>query len=246
MPKAKKTKLSNTVVTFLLDRSGSMQMIKAATIEGFNAYLATLKAEKETAIDFTFLTFDTGSLDKVYVAKPIKTVPELTDSFYQPRGGTPLVDAAVKTIRATEEALKDKKTRVVVAIQTDGQENASVEHTSEELRGLIEEKTKAGWEFLFMGAGVDAYSQASQYGIAMVNAMSYNAADLGQTRAAFSATASNTANFGSMRSQNASYTAQNRQEAGDQFYQGAILPGGPPSPPKAPPAKRKTVPDVSL
>ncbi len=251
-----------TLVTFLLDRSGSMNSIKAATIEGFNAYLASLKQEKEASIDFTFLTFDTGSLDKVCVADPIASVVELTDAFYQPRGGTPLIDAAVKTIRATEDALKlrDSKTKVVVAIQTDGFENASTEHTSEELRGLIAARTADGWEFLFMGAGIDAYSQAQQFGIAAANTMSYDAADLASTKAAFSASAGNTRSFGNLKTMSASYSGAQKTAAGDAFWKKITTVTTAPaivtktetrldltSPVSVTaPRRRKTVPDFSL
>lgn len=221
MAKSKKTKASTkTVVTFLLDRSGSMQAIKDATIEGFNGYIDGLKEEKETDISFTFLTFDTGSLDKVCVAEPISTVKPLTHASYQPRGGTPLIDASVKTIRATEAALNGsaKKTRVVVCIQTDGHENASSEHTAEELRALVAQKQGEGWEFLFMGAGIDAYSQAAVMGIGALNTMSYDHTDLRATRSAFVASSLNTRAYGSARAESASYSVGQRKSAGDAHW----------------------------
>lgn len=236
---------SKMLVTFLLDRSGSMQACKGATIEGFNGYVATLQEEKETKILFTFLTFDTGSLDKIYVAEPIGKVAKLTEATYLPRGGTPLIDAAVKTIRATSAALNGGNDRVVVCIQTDGQENSSSEHTLEELRALIAEKAAAGWQFLFMGAGIDAYAQGAALGIPTANTMSYDHTQAATTDAAFTASARNTMSFGSGRAGSAAYSVSQRRAAGDRFWPArgdlkaplASTPGS---------QRRKTVPDISF
>ena len=206
--------MNQSTVTFLLDRSGSMGLCKAATIEGFNAYLATLKAEREAEVSFTFLTFDTDSLDKVYVGEPVGNVAPLTDATYQPRGGTPLIDAAVKTIRATEAAALPGA-RVIVCLQTDGHENASTEHTWEELRALVTQKTAEGWEFLFMGAGIDAYDQGAKIGIGVLNTMSYNQHDAGATRAAFGAAATNSMEYASARANSTSFSARQRVASGD-------------------------------
>lgn len=260
MAKSKKSKtLPRTVVTFLLDRSGSMGAIKAATIEGFNGYVAGLKEEKETDISFTFLTFDTGSLDKLYVGEPIANVSPLTNATYQPRGGTPLIDAAVKTIRATESALNGSagNAKVVVCIQTDGHENESTEHTWEELRGLVTKKTEEGWEFLFMGAGIDAYDQGARMGIGVMNTMSYDSHDLGATRAAFVASSANTRAYGAARAMSASYSVGQRRAAGDAHWDRQAAAGKGILPPKPVPqqsrppvvpsrVRRKTVPDLTF
>jgi hypothetical protein len=86
-----------TLVTFLLDRSGSMGDIWDETIGGFNAYIETLQRGGE-AIKFTLLQFDTGGIDKCCVAEPVANIKRLDRDSYQPRGGTPLIDAAFKTI----------------------------------------------------------------------------------------------------------------------------------------------------
>lgn len=205
-----------TIVTFLLDRSGSMGAIKGATIEAFNAYLAELKGPGSDGIDFTFLQFDTQAIDKVHVAIPVAEVPELTVSSYQPRGGTPLIDAAVKTIRAVETAAKAGD-KIVVCFQTDGEENSSREHTWEELAELVREKTEAGWQFNFLGAGIDAYVPAAKMGIAAVNAMSYDHTDLAATRASFRASAENARTFAAGARVDVSYSATQRVASGDRF-----------------------------
>ena len=212
--------MTNTsLVTFLLDKSGSMQANKGATIDGFNTYLAGLQAEKDADIDFTFLQFDSRGFDKICIAAPIEDVLPLTDTTYQPLGGTPLIESATKTIRAVEASLgkRDDKPRIVICFQTDGQENASgAEFTWDSLRSLIFEKQAAGWEFNFLGAGIDAYVQGGQMGIKPENTMSYNL-DPATTRRAFAASARRTSDYAAMRAHSAGYTDLDRAEAGDEF-----------------------------
>lgn len=210
-----------SLVTFLLDRSGSMISCRDATIEAFNGYIAGLKAEQEAEISFTFLQFDTQSLDKCCVNLPITEVVDLSRATYSPRGGTPLIDAAVKTIRAVDAALATRgdRPKVVICIQTDGAENGSTQHTWEELRGLVTAKTEAGWAFNFMGAGIEGYDQATRMGVQAVNTMSYASHDIGATRSAFTASAANTASFSAGRSANTAYSVGQRMQSGDAYYQ---------------------------
>ncbi len=96
---------TRTLVTFLLDRTGSMEAIRDDTIGGFNAYLDGLKGNGSADIDFTLVQFDSVSIDKIHVAVPVAAIPKLTRDTYQPRASTPLIDAAVKTINAVEASL---------------------------------------------------------------------------------------------------------------------------------------------
>src|SRR5262249_57920283 len=129
----------STIVSFLLDRTGSMETIKAETIGGFNVYLDALEREAGDLVAFTLLQFDSHSIDTLYSGAKLSDVERLTPETYQPRAYTPLIDACVKTIKATEETIARRrdKARVIVVFQTDGQENASREHKIEELRDLI-------------------------------------------------------------------------------------------------------------
>lgn len=212
------TKDAGMLVTFLLDRTGSMQSCRDATIEAYNAYVGTLKTDMPETL-FTFLQFDSVSIDKVYVAEPIEKVELLTPMTYQPRASTPLIDAAVKTIKAVETALESRKDKpkVVVCFHTDGEENCSTEHTWDELNKLIKDKSAEGWQFNFMGAGIDAYKHAQKMGVAAVNTMSYNRNDLGQTKAAFVASAHSTTRFGSGFARSTAYSSAERSRAGDAF-----------------------------
>ena len=97
-----------------------MQSIKDDTIGAFNAYLGTLQ-KKGGGIEFSFLQFDSISIDKICVNRPVAEVAPLTDETFQPRGSTPLIDAAYATIEAVGEAVaKPKAPKVVICIQTDG------------------------------------------------------------------------------------------------------------------------------
>ena len=176
--------MPKTNVTFLLDRSGSMENIKDDTIGAFNAYLDGLTAPDMT---FSLVQFDSMGLDKVCVRVEPAKAPRLDNSNFQPRGGTPLIDASYKTIKAVEASLNgDTETQVVICIQTDGHENESREYGWDDLSALIKEKTALGWQFNFMGASIDAYDQGRKMGLSAAQTMSYNAQDAAATRAAFS------------------------------------------------------------
>jgi hypothetical protein len=208
--------MSRTLVTFLLDRTGSMEPIRDDTIGAFNAYLETLQEDGED-IFFSLLTFDSMSLDGGHVNRPVTEVPRLTRDTFVPRASTPLIDAAYKTIKAVEKSVAGGDTKVVICIQTDGQENASVEFDWDQLNALIKEKSEAGWQFNFMGAGIDAYEQGQRMGIAAAQTMSYDIADAEATKAAFSASAKNAQSYSKGRASDTSYTAMQKRQAGDRF-----------------------------
>lgn len=207
-----------TLVTFLLDRSDSMDIVRESTIEAFNGYLGQLKTDPK-GIDFTFLQFDTQSLDKLCVAQPVESVALLTTATYVPRGGTPLIDAVYKTIKAVETAvtIDSTKPKVIICVQTDGEENASIEYTWEALNALVREKIEIGWQFNFMGAGIDAYAQGAKMGIAAVQTVSYDHLNPKAARATFSATAENTQSFARGLSADTAYSAEQRTSADDRY-----------------------------
>jgi hypothetical protein len=210
-----------TLVTFLLDRTGSMEICRDATIEAFNGYLGELRRD-DTPILFTLLQFDSQSLDKVHFEKRPKDVPNLDHHTYVPRAGTPLVEAATKTIRALETAVgqKKEKPKVVVCIQTDGEENASSsEYTWEALKALIEARTKDGWQFNFMGAGIDAYAQSTRMGISQGGTISYDPTKRHTTRAAFAESARNASAYARGGRANTAFTMAQRASSGDAHAQ---------------------------
>ena len=214
-----KKKPTATLVTFLLDRTGSMQSIKDDTIGAFNAYLSTLQ-KKGGGIEFSFLQFDSISLDKICVNRPVADVAPLTDETFQPRASTPLIDAAYATIEAVGEALakRDAEPKVVICIQTDGLENASTEHTWAELNLLIKEKSRLGWQFNFMGAGIDGYEQGRQMGIPAAATVSYDKASRAATVGAFAASAANTVAYARDEAPTVGFSPAQKRAAGDRFF----------------------------
>lgn len=217
-----------TLVTFVLDRSSSMSMIKSGTLEALNTYVDTLKIDVEKnggAIDFTLVQFSSMGIDKTYFEKPIADVTHLTDSTYQPMGGTPLIEAVTNTINALQAAIdaKGDKPKVVFCIQTDGEENSSgPEYSWSVLKELIATKQAQGWQFNFMGAGIDAYQQSGMMGLSASQTVSYSN-DLTSTRAAFEASATNTAEFRSGMRRDTTYMGFQKLAAGDEFDPEAML-----------------------
>jgi len=174
------------IVSVILDKSGSMDFIRQATISGFNEYLGTLKS-KEQNIKFNLTLFDTESIEKRYINTPLRQVSKLSMENYIPNAGTPLYDAVVDSVEMLFETVKNKKTRpsVVVVIMTDGQENSSQKHDQKCMRDLIKKLQKEyNWTFIYMGANQDSYANATNYGISKGNTVNWGYSDKG-SRAAF-------------------------------------------------------------
>lgn len=207
-------------ITFLLDRSQSMEICKDATIEGFNGYLATLQREKGADIRFTFLQFDAFGgqpfVQTIHDAVPVKDARHLFNDTYRPRGSTPLIDAAMQAIHIVEASVKPGE-KVVIVFQTDGQENCSRTYSWSQLNALVKAKQEIGWEFNFMGAGIDAYKQSALMGVNAVHTMSYDHHDLRATREAFHAQAQNSANFSAGASASTQYSQIQKTAARDKF-----------------------------
>ena len=147
-----------------------------------------------------------------------------TRETFVPRASTPLIDAVYKTIKAVEKAVSgNPSNKVVMCIQTDGQENSSTEHTWDQLNALIKEKFEAGWQFNFMGAGIDAYQQASRMGITADQTLAY-AKDAESSRAAFRATAHNTALYSLGRAKSTAYSKRQKDAAADKYDPGSSQP----------------------
>ena len=207
---------AKSLVSFVLDRSGSMALIQDDTIGGFNTYLNTLKSKAVKGLRFSLTQFDTQSVDEIYKAVKIKEVKELTKETFVPRSGTPLIDTVCRAIKSAEQ-YADKDTKVVISILTDGQENSSTEFEWDDLKRLISQQEELGWEIDFMGAGIDAYAQGARMGVPDSNTMSYDKSDSRATMDSFRARASNTVAFAAGAAQNMAYSADQKLKAKDKF-----------------------------
>jgi ADP-ribosylglycohydrolase len=172
-------------VSFLIDRSGSMQHMVGDVIGGYNEFVKEQQAA-EGKCTFTSVQFDSTEPFKVNIdAADINEVPELTTNDYEPRGLTPLLDAfgmLIKSVAKREESLEKPEDQILV-IFTDGQENASTKWTYEVLFNLVAEKEAEGWTFVFMGANQDSYNVGGQLGIRQENIQNFRGDGRG-TRAA--------------------------------------------------------------
>jgi hypothetical protein len=200
-----------TYLVFLLDETGSMESIKDDPIGGFNQFLDAL--DEKLPFEITLIKWDSNKQEVVCTGAKPKDVPRLTKESYRPGAATPLVDVVYNAIKKTEEKIsKRKKIQVQIVIQTDGLENASVEHTSDELHALVKEKTEAGWLFTFIGAGIDAFAQAGKIGIAVGATLGY---DRNKTPVAFAAAARGTQSYASTgESSSADFTEEERKNTG--------------------------------
>ena len=172
-----------TEVVFILDRSGSMSGLESDTIGGFNSMIEKQKKEEGEALVSTIL-FDNYSEvlhDRVEVSK----IEPLTDRDYTVRGCTALLDAIGGAIHHIGNVHKyarneDVPEHTIFIITTDGMENASHQYSREKIKAMIErQKTKYGWEFLFLGANIDAIETARSYGIDQDRAVEYNCDSVG-------------------------------------------------------------------
>ena len=172
-----------TEVVFILDRSGSMSGLEGDTIGGFNSMIEKQKKEEGEALVSTIL-FDNYSEvlhDRVEVSK----IEPLTDRDYTVRGCTALLDAIGGAIHHIGNVHKyarneDVPEHTIFIITTDGMENASHQYSREKIKAMIErQKTKYGWEFLFLGANIDAIETARSYGIDQDRAVEYNCDSVG-------------------------------------------------------------------
>ena len=168
-----------TELVFILDRSGSMAGLESDTIGGFNALIEKQKKEDGDCFVSTVL-FD-NRCEVLHDRVPLEKVKPLTDKDYTVRGCTALIDALGGAIHHIGNIHKyarpeDVPAHTLFVITTDGMENASRRYTADEVRKTVErQKEKYGWEFLFIGANIDAVETAGCYGISADRAANYNA-----------------------------------------------------------------------
>ena len=166
-----------TQLVFILDRSGSMAGLESDTIGGFNAMLEKQKKEDGECIITTVL-FD-HEVELLHDRIDIRAVKTMSEKEYMVRGSTALLDAIGKTIHKIGNAEKNtaeeyRAEKVMAVIITDGEENSSRFYSLKEVKHMIErQKERYGWEFIFLGANIDAVKTATRFGIDKDMAVDY-------------------------------------------------------------------------
>ena len=166
-------------LVFILDRSGSMHGLEKDTVGGFNSMIKKQQAQEGECYVSTVL-FDSSS-EVLHDRIGLADVPEMTEKEYAVGGSTALIDAlggAIKHIKTVHKYARpeDVPVRTMFVITTDGHENASHIYSGSDVKKMIEEqKEKCGWEFIFIGANIDAVDTAARYGIDESRAVNYHA-----------------------------------------------------------------------
>ena len=169
-------KTNLTELVFVLDRSGSMSGLEADTIGGFNSMLKQQQAQPGQA-RITTLLFDNAQ-QLIHDRLDLAAVSPLTPETYFVRGSTALLDAMGQSIRKVDAVMaatapSHRPDQVLFVIITDGMENASRRFTREQVAKLVKSRRAMGWEFIFLGANMDAFTVAQAYGIAPDRAQTY-------------------------------------------------------------------------
>lgn len=174
-----------TEIVTIIDKSGSMGILKSKTIEGFNEFLTEQKSIKGEA-NFSLVLFSSPDKEKiVFDSINIQEVTELTNENYVTGGMTALYDAIGKTIKALKKRIKNldeeiRPERVLFVILTDGEENSSKYNTKEEVFKMIKKmENKHGWSFVYMGANQDAFAEGSKMGVNNAKTLNYSADEEG-------------------------------------------------------------------
>lgn len=172
-----------TEVVFILDRSGSMSGLEADTIGGFNSMMERQRREEGEAYISTVLFDD--QVEVLYDRVPIAKAEPMNDSQYYVRGCTALLDAIGGAIHHIANIHKyareeDRPEKTLFIITTDGMENSSHIYTYDKIKKMVErQKEKYGWEFLFLGANIDAIEVAGRFGIDADRAINYESDSVG-------------------------------------------------------------------
>ena len=166
-----------TELVFILDRSGSMAGLESDTIGGFNAMIEKQKKTAGACWVSTVLFSDRSQV--IHDRLPLEKVPSMTDREYSVGGCTALLDAIGDSVKHIANIHKyareeDIPAHTMFVITTDGMENASRRYGSDEVKKLIEAKKEQGWEFLFLGANIDAVETAKKFGIREDRAVNYH------------------------------------------------------------------------
>jgi hypothetical protein len=200
-------------VHLLLDRSGSMEANRDATIDAFNEYVNGLLLSDAVAARLSLTLFDSEGIDLVHDSLPVAEFPKLTRETFVPRASTPLLDAVGRTINHIDGIKLRGAEKIAFAIVTDGLENASREFTLAMVRDALKRRQDENdWQVLYLGADIDAVREAAKIGVDAQFTMAY---DKGKSRASYGSVARAQVRH-AMRSNTApkeGFTEQDREDA---------------------------------
>ncbi len=173
----------DTELVIVVDKSGSMYNLADDTIGSYNSMIEEQKdPDKEGNVYVTTVMFNQNN-EKIHDRKDIKDVEKITRKEYNPGGCTALLDAIGSTITQLSSNEIVKKNKVIFVVITDGYENASREFKKEQIKKLIEEKTKEKWEFIFLGANIDSVKESGNIGIMATHTRDFTASSDGISQA---------------------------------------------------------------
>ncbi len=156
-------------ICIVLDRSGSMESCRMDALGAVNGYLRQVRDDAEMNARASVILFDTGGIDRIRDHVAVGTCADITADEYQPRGGTPLLDAVGHAVGLLEKHSKPSA-RSILVVMTDGEENSSREYSKEAIAKLLKRKQDDnGWLVVYLGANHDAWAQASSMGLAASN-----------------------------------------------------------------------------
>ena len=176
---------NKTAIGIVLDKSGSMSMIRDDTIGGFNTFLQTQK-ESDGEATISMIQFSNGT-SVTYDMADINTVEELSRATFRPTGGTALLDGMGEMIDTLGDRLADmpedeRPGSVIIAVMTDGEENSSREFTRDQIFEKIQhQKDVYNWEFIFLGTGQDAIQAGRDYGFDLTKSVNFSSNKMSQT-----------------------------------------------------------------
>jgi hypothetical protein len=174
-------------IGIVLDRSGSMEDCRTDAIGAVNSYLRQVRDDAEMDARVSLIIFDSQGIDTIRDRVSVRSCAELSEGEYQPRAQTPLLDAVGHGASQLDRH-KQPGERCILAVMTDGLENASHEHTKETIKALLDRKQKEdGWLVVYLGAGHDAWAQAHAMGLHAGNVAGFSKKSVSQTLASLSA-----------------------------------------------------------
>ncbi|MDR2354009.1 MAG: VWA domain-containing protein, partial [Deltaproteobacteria bacterium] len=168
-----------TELVFILDKSSSMSSLTRETIEGFNSFIEKLQNERGGQILLTTILFN-HNYTVLHDRVDLKEIKPLTKRDYLAQGCTALLDAIGKTLLNIQHMRNNRNPeenpdQVLFVITTDGEENSSREFSTAQIKQMVSEKQESGWEFIFLGANIDAFGEAGQLGIPRNRAQTFAA-----------------------------------------------------------------------